>query len=183
MKKYLILVVAVVVLLISGCSLTNLDNTPTKKVEKFLNAYRTNDDTVMTQMNTTVDQDTTLSDAQKTKYKDVLKKQYSDMTYKIKDEVIDGDTAMVTVQIEVYDLYKATTEADQYLTTNQEQFKNAEGLYDNSLFLDYRINQMEKVTDKVTYTIDFVAKKVDKEWRVQDISDADREKLHGLYAY
>ena len=39
-----------------------------------------------------------------------MKKQYQNLTYTIKDEEIDGDTAIVKVEIEVYDFNKAMNE-------------------------------------------------------------------------
>lgn len=183
MKKYGLIILSLIIILMTGCSLGKMGNTPTKQVEKVLKAYQMNDDVVMAQMNTTVDNDVTLNTEQKLKYKNILKRQYSDMMYKVKDEAIDGDDATVTVQIEVYDYYKVINAVQDYLASNQNQFINENGEYDNNLFLDYKFNQMDKTSEKVTYTIDFKVKKVDGNWQVQDLSDADREKLHGLYAY
>jgi len=183
MKKYLLIILSLIFIFVTGCSMGKMDNTPTKQVEKLLKAYQTKDDIVITQMNTTVDNDPTLTTDQKLKYKDILTRQYTDMNYKIKDEVINGDEATVTAQIEVYDYYKVVSEAENYLATNPTQFATSDGAYDNNMYLDYKFNQMDKATDKVTYTIDFKVKKIDKEWQVEDLSDIDREKIHGLYAY
>lgn len=183
MRKYLIIVMALLVVFITGCSLTNMDNTPTKQVEKVLNNYKNQDETVVTQLDKIVATDITMTDAQKETYKNILKKQYSNMMYKVKDEIIDGDNATVTVQIEVSDFYKVIIASDEYLLTNASQFNNAEGTYDNSLFIDYKLNKLDKATDKVTYTIDFSVLKLDDLWQVQPLSDADIEKVHGIYAY
>ncbi len=182
MKKCLLILLSLI-FVVTGCSLGKLDNTPTKQVEKLLKAYQTNDEIVIAQMNVAVDNDVTLTTDQKLKYKSILKRQYSDMNYKIKDEVINGDEATVTAQIEVYDYYKSINESQDYLAANPEQFVDANGAYNNIMFLDYKFNQMEKATDKVTYTLEFKVKKIDDKWQVQDLTDSDREKLHGLYAY
>lgn len=183
MKKYLLVILSLIFIFVTGCSIGKMDNTPTKQVEKLLKAYQMNDDIVMTQMNAIVENDITLTADQKQKYKNILKKQYSDMNYKIKDEVINGDDATVTAQIEVYDYYKTITNAETYLAANPTQFVNSSGSYDNNMYLDYKFNQMDKATDKVTYTIDFKVKKINNNWQVEDLTDADREKIHGLYAY
>ena len=48
--------------------------------------------------------------------------------------------------------------------------------------LDYKIDAMSKIKDKVTYTINFnLTKDKDNDWKITDISDIDRLKLHGLY--
>ena len=182
MKKYVLILLSLI-FIVTGCSLGKLDNTPTKQVEKMLKAYQMNDDVIIAQMNATVDNDVTLTTDQKLKYKEILKRQYSDMNYKIKDEVINGDDATVTVQIEVYDYYKSVNDSQNYLASNPDQFVDETGVYSNNMFLDYKFNQMEKAIDKVTYTLEFKVKKIDDKWEVQDLTDADREKLHGLYAY
>ena len=43
----------------------------------------------------------TLSDNQKKDYKELMKKQYQNLTYTIKDEEVDGNNAIVKVEIEV----------------------------------------------------------------------------------
>ena len=43
------------------------------------------------------------------------------------------------------------------------------------------IKEMKDVTDKTTYQITFNLTKTDGEWTIDDITDADRQKLHGLY--
>jgi hypothetical protein len=40
---------------------------------------------------------------------------------------------------------------------------------------------MKNVSDKIKYTLTFELEKKDKEWKVLEISDIDRKKLHGLF--
>ena len=104
MKKFILYFSCIMaVILLSGCS---MDNTPTKKVENFLDSYRNQDETVINQLKDMVDMDNLMNEDQKNTYSDIMKRQYEDLTYEIKDEVIDGDNATVTVEIEVYDYYK-----------------------------------------------------------------------------
>ena len=51
----------------------------------------------------------------------------------------------------------------------------------SSKYLDYKIEQMKKVNDKIKYTLTFELEKKDNEWKVLEISDIDRKKLHGLF--
>ena len=44
-----------------------------------------------------------------------------------------------------------------------------------------KIKELKDVTDKTTYTITFNLNKEDGEWKLQDITDVDRQKIHGLY--
>ena len=49
-------------------------------------------------------------------------------------------------------------------------------------FIDYKIKQLKDVTDKTKYDITFyLSKNENDEWILDDISDVDRQKLHGLY--
>ena len=112
----------------------------------------------------------------------LAQKVIKDMKYEIKEEKIDGDNAVVTAQITVYDYYNAEKEANTYLTNNPDKFKT-DDVYDESLFTDYKLEQLDKVTDTVDYTIDFTLTKVDNEWVVNDLTNEQLEKIHGVYAY
>lgn len=181
MKKFLIYVSCLVfIIILTGCS---MDNTPTKKVENFLNNYRNVTDTVEKQMDEIIMQDALMNDTQKDEYKKALKRQYQDMNYTIKNEKIDGDEATVTTEIEVYDFYKVTEDADKYLNENSSEFKDANDNLDKSKYIDYRIEKLKETKERVKYTIDFTLKKVDKVWVMDEIDDATRQKIHGLYAY
>jgi hypothetical protein len=175
-----VLLVVAILFLVVGCG--NMDNTPTKKVEEFLGKYQTQDKDVLDQLNVIIEEAGNLIDTQKEDYRDLMKKQYQNLSYKIKDETEDGDNATVEVEIEVYDYGKAISESETYLTTNRDEFLDEDtNEVDTKKFLDYKIEQMKNVKDKVTYTINFTLTKVDGTWQLDDISDIDRQKLHGLY--
>ena len=175
-----ILLVVIVLFLVVGCG--NMMNTPTKKVEEFLSKYQTQDKDVLDQLDDVIEEAGTMVDEQKESYRDLMKKQYQNLSYKIKDDTEDGDSATVEVEIEVYDYGKAISEAETYLTTNREEFLDEDTQeIDAKKFLDYKISQMEDVKDRIKYTINFTLTKVDDEWKLDDISDIDRQKLHGLY--
>ena len=40
---------------------------------------------------------------------------------------------------------------------------------------------MKKMTDRVKYTIDFSLTKIENEWKLDDLLEIDRQKIHGLY--
>ena len=70
-----------VVLIMTGCSLgTDMDNTPTKQVETYLNNYQTLDSNVLTKLDSIVDQEEAFDEDQKTTYRYILKKHYQDLT-------------------------------------------------------------------------------------------------------
>ena len=174
-----------------------MSNTPTKRVEAFLDDYASGNNTVLKQLKEMVDSDAMMNDAQRTTYSDIMKKQYKDMTYDIKDETINGDEATVTAEIEVYDYYKANQESQEYFNNNRDEFKeenNSEGsgeesqeattdTISNTKYIDYRLTQLQNVNDRVKYTIDFTLKKVDDKWKLNELDDATRQKIHGLYEH
>ena len=175
-----VLLLTLVLFLVVGCG--NMMNTPTKKVEQFLSKYQTMDEKVLTQLDDVIEEAGNFNDTQKESYRKLMKKQYQNLSYKIKDETEDGNNATVEVEIEVYDYGKSISESELYLTANQQEFIDIEtNQVDNEKFLDYKITQMENVKDKVTYTITFNLTKEDENWTLDDIGDIDRQKLHGLY--
>ena len=94
-SKVLLMVMAL--FLIVGCG--NMMNTPTKKVEEFLSKYQTQDKDVLDQLDDVIKEAGTMNDDQKETYRDLMKKQYQNLSYKIKDETEDGDNATVQVEI------------------------------------------------------------------------------------
>lgn len=170
-----------VLFLAVGCG--NMMNTPTKKVEEFLSKYQTQDEKVLAQLDEVIDSSGTMTKDQKDKYRDLMKKQYQNLSYKIKDETIDGNNATVQVEIEVYDYASSISESETYLTTNKEEFiKEDTKEVDDEKFMDYKLKQLSLVKDKVKYTINFTLTKTDDKWILDDITEIDRQKLHGLYS-
>jgi hypothetical protein len=49
--------------------------------------------------------------------------------------------------------------------------------------LHNRIEQLNKSSDRVTYTIEFNLTKVDNNWTIDNLTDEDLEKIHGTYAH
>ena len=184
MKKITSFLIGLV--LVTGCSCMNTKltmETPTKKVEKFLSNYQTLDEDVLKQLDEAVSKETEFTEEQKNEYKELMKKHYKNMKYEIKDEVIDGDHATVTVEIEVTDYSKIMVDADSYLNEHQDEFNNTDGVYDVSLFTKYRLDKLKEAKDTVKYTLDLTLTKVDDEWILDTISDTDESKIHGMYIY
>lgn len=176
-----VLLVFLMMFMVVGCS-CSMSGTPKKAVEELLNKYKTNDEDVITELNSYVSEQS-LTDDQKEKYTDILKKQYTDLKYEITDEAIDGDSATVTAKITVYDLYKVQKDAETHLSTNKEEFNDENDVYDKTLFIDYKLDKMKSNTDVVDYTITFTLTKIDDKWQVDQLDDASLEKIHGIYNY
>lgn len=184
MKKIGIFIVGL--LLVTGCSCGNTKltmDTPTKKVENFLSNYQTLNKDVLRQLDEAVNKETDFTEDQKKEYKELMKNHYKNLKYEIKDEVINGDNATVTVEIEVTDYSKIMTDADNYLSENPSEFNNENGVYDISLFTKYRLDKLKEAKEKVKYTLDLTLTKVDNEWVLDTLSDVDESKIHGMYIY
>ena len=178
MKK--ILLIALTLFCLSGCSCSK--STAQGAVEAFLDEYRNLSASVIGDMDDVVDSEENLNDEQKDKYRDILRKQYTDLTYEVISEDYNEDTALVETKITVYDLGKAQENASKYLNEHSEEFYDESNNYDLSKFLDYKLDLMQKNTDTITYTINFnVEKNEDGIWQVSDVSQSDLEKIHGIY--
>lgn len=181
MKKIIILFLSL--FMIVGCGCQN-NMTAKQAVESYLERYRTHDEAIINALDDYVASEDNLTDEQKETYKEVLKKQYKNLKYKVTNETYDGEEALVTVTITVFDLYRVQKEANEYLDDHQEEFQDKNGVYDKDAFLNYKLNRMKEYTEQVDYTIDFrVVKNEDMKWEVQDLSTSDLEKIHGIYQY
>ena len=199
MKK-LFSVLLLSLFLVTGCGNSM---TPTGAVEDFLGKYQSMDSDVLAQLDKVVNDDTTMSDEQKKEYKSLMEKQYQNMSYKIKDEEINGDKASVLVELEVFDYAGSISESRDYYKEHRDEFDDGEigndgadtdndgmneegevvgGAVDTiSSFITYKIKQLMDVTDKAKYEITFHLNKEDGEWVMEDLTDVDRQKIHGLF--
>ena len=148
-------------LVMTGCSLGNMDNTPTKKVETYLNNYQTLDSNVLTEIDALVDQEELFDEDQKVTYRDIMKKHYQDLTYTIKEETINGYTI-------IDDNAHHPTEIEVTIDAVRQKYPDKEIV---AVFLPNTYSRTEALFD------DFVRvlKKPDKSY-VMDIY-CDRERL------
>lgn len=152
--KYLLIIIPIISL--TAC---HLANTPTSIVEDYLTKYQKLDKDVEKQINDVVE-NSAIDDSDKERYKKVIEKGYQNLTYKIKDEKIDGNIATVEVQIEVLDYKKIVNNSD--ITT--------------------RIDELEKASENINYTINFELSKDDSgNWILNTPSDSDLKKIQGMY--
>jgi len=179
MKK--LLYILAVILLFTGC--TELSNTPTKKAEEFLKKYQTLDNDVLTDLNTVLEEDTSLTTEQKEVYRNIMKKHYQNLVYMVNDETFNGDEATVEIEISVTDFRKVLNEAKIYLTNNPEQFNDENGNYDITKYTDYRLSKLKEAKEKVKFTIEINLTKVNDTWQVDELSQATMDKINGIFDY
>lgn len=175
MKKVVLGLLASILLV--GC--TDLSNTPTKKVEAFLKKYQSLDHAVLTDLDGVMNQEGIFNENQKKEYRDIMKKHYQNLTYDIKGETVDGDDAVVTVEITVTDFKKILDEANAYLQAHPEEFQEDK----DSKFIDYRLNKMKDAKDTATYTLYLSLTKKDNTWELDKLDTVTYDKINGVYNY
>ncbi len=167
------------VIVLFGCNLTN---TPSNKVSEYLDNFNQLSDDVILDVESKVSSEN-LSNANKDLYKKVLSRVYQDMKYEIKDESINGDKAIVTVKITVYDLYKSKKDSEVYMNENTNEFYKVDNTFDSNLYDEYRLNKMLNQSETVDYEITFNLNKKNGEWILDTPDRVMLEKLNGLYNY
>ena len=167
-KKLLLLLLALPIFLLIGCE---MDNTPTSKVETLFTKYQKLDTDIKDGINSILEEQN-LTDERKNRYRNILENQYKNLTYQIKEEKIDGDTATVTVEIEVIDLKKSIN--DLVYDSN---------IYTKDTYDEEKLNRLEQAKDKVKYTLELTLSKNDKdeEWKLNALTNEDIKKIQGMY--
>lgn len=178
MNKILKIVIVIsITLFIFGCNIS-----AKQIVERYLDRYITLDENVLEDINNQVKKEN-LNEENSLIYKEILKKQYEDLEYEITNEEYNGDDAIITVKISVYDLYSSIKDSHIYLNNNPSEFGYNTENYDLDKFIKYKLNNMKNQTKKIDYTIDFYVVNTSDGWSVGDLSNEDIEKIHGIYNY
>lgn len=164
MKKNILLLLVLIIVIVTGCE---LNNNPTSKVEELLGKYQRLDNEITINY-TDLSNETNLTTEQQERYNKLIKKQYRDLTYTIKDEKIDGDNSIITAEVKVKN-YKDVI--DKIIKENYSLEE-----YHNQI-----LESLEKSKDKVTYTIDFDVTKENKEWKVNNLTIEQQQKILGIY--
>ncbi len=167
MKK--IIFVLFIVILVTGCD--NSFITPTKRVEKFLTDYQNLKPEIIERLKNDIKKEN-LNKKQKSKFIELLEKQYQNMSFKIVNEEITDNKALVEVEIEVLNYNNSIVDSRKYYENNKDKIEN----YD-----DYMLNQIEKTTDKIKYHISFNLTKYNNDWELDEIDKNTIKKIHGLY--
>ena len=166
MKKKL-LIVLLAIFLLFGCSMSN---TPTSKVDELLMKYQKLDNDIKTGINDVINSENFTED-HAARYRELLNKQYKNLTYEVKNEIIDGDNSTVTVQIEVVDYKNAISDL---------VFDSS--VYSKETYDEEKLNRLENADSKVTYTIDFyLTKDEDGIWNLNALNNEQIKKIEGMY--
>lgn len=162
--------VFIFLLLLVGCSLSN---NPTSKVEDLLSKYQRLDSDIKSGIDDILEEEA-LTEEQKERYRNIIEKQYKNLSYQIKNEKIDGDTATITTEIEVLDYKKMVNETSSYYRDKND--------YTVEKYNNTKLDKLENAKDKVTYTIDFEVKKdKDGNWNLTSLNNETIKKIQGMY--
>ena len=176
-KVYYIVLSFIFLFMLTGCG----TNTPTAKTEEYLSRYTSLADEVTVDIDTAVNS-SGLSTTNQKEYRKVLERQYKNIKYEVKDETINGEEAIVTVKVTVYDLYKSDKNSLEYLGNNQNEFY-VDNVLNQDLYDEYRIKNMLSMNDTIDYEINFYLTKKNGTWVLENPDNTTLEKLHGLYNY
>lgn len=165
MKKIYLLII--VCLMLVGCA---MGNSPTSRVEDLFTKYQKLDEDISMGIDNVVNQQD-LTEDHKERYRKLLERQYKNLSYEIKDELVDGDNATVLVEIEVVDYKKAISD----LTFDSDN-------YTKESYDEEKLGRLEKAQDKVKYTLEVKVKKDnDGNWKVEALTQEQIKKIQGMY--
>ena len=141
MKKIITIIISS--LFLFGCSCESMG--AKNAVTDYLSQYNNLSEEVLDDLDK-VSSGEEFNDEQRDLYRSIIKKQYQDLKYEIVDEKYNGNQATITAKITVYDLYKAQKNANLYMKENIEEFYDKNNIYSNKKYLDYKLEQMNKMT-------------------------------------
>lgn len=157
----------VLILLLSGCAMSN---SPTSKVEDLFMKYQKVDEDIALGIDNVVDYQN-LTESHKERYRKLLEDQYKNLSYEIKDELVDGDMATVLVEIEVIDYKRAISD----LTFDSS-------IYTKESYDEEKLNRLENAKNKVKYTLEIkLTKDDDGNWKVDALTNEQIKKIQGMY--
>lgn len=167
------IVVLIVLVLVGLFVLTRTSSkSPLDLTLDFMNKYKNASSEVMNEVKYPFNDE--LSDAQLTTYKDLIRSQYKSMTYEIVNETVGEVDAIIKVDFDVFDYASSYDKANSYLS-----------LYGKDMSLEkqinYKLKEMSKTKEKVTYSIEFKYYKLDGVWYMTDFNKADLSKLSGTF--
>ena len=179
MKK-LIYIFIILIILTTGCTIS--ESTPTIAVEEYMSKYQNLESNIIEDLKKyNLDDNMDMNDEQRKDYTSLLQKQYQKLKYKIKDEKTENNYATVEVEIEVFDYRNSILESEKYIEANKKEFLKEDNSINQDKYIDYKLKEMKKVTDKKKYTLMFTLHKQKDKWIVDNLTERDMEKLHGLY--
>ena len=147
-----------------------MGNTPTSKVDELFMKYQRLDSDISNGIDAVLDEQN-LTDDHRMRYRKLLENQYRNLSYNVKDEIIDGDNATVVTEIEVIDYRNSISD----LTFDST-------IFTKDSFDELKLDRLEQAKDKVTYTIELNLTKDDEgKWKLNALTNEQIKKIQGMY--
>lgn len=184
MKKINLILFLYSTFLFTGCALldnmsNNMTNTPTQKVEEYLIKYQKLEPEVMYDVKEFFMLDD-VDDDDLEKYEKIVNNNYKKLTYDIKNEEIDGDSAVVKAEINVITYTKVLDEIDTYMNENKSYFMS-DDLIDTKIVNEYKLEKLNRNEEKSKYVLEFILVKENKQWKLENLNDEMKRKIYGFY--
>lgn len=167
-----ILVITIVIVVVFYF-IFNKNNSPAYKAEEYLEKYNNLDSEVINKIEYNFSDK--LSKKQFNRYKKIMKKQYKKMFYSVVSEEILENEATIKVDVTVINYNNCMNKAIDNVTMLSSTYNTP------AKQVDYKLSSLEKCKDKVTYTIDFCFKKDGIKWVMDELSEADIDKINGVF--
>ncbi len=162
MRKCLILIILCCVIS-CGCTKIHAKDAVISYLEKYRNFTTEIEESIINTL-----EEEKLTKEQEEKYILLMKKQFVNLTYRIKAEIYEGDKATIFVDITVYDYNNSIKEA---LKENHNEEN----------YMDLQLEKMYKEKKKITYTIAINVRYEENSWIVEQPDQDTIKKIQGIY--
>lgn len=161
MKKYLVFFLCIFCLV--GCTNKSSKEAVIEYLEKYRNFTAEIEESLMKDL-----ESVNWKKEQKEKYILLLKKQFVNLKYKIKEEIYNGEEATVLVDITVYNYHNSKREA----LKEQDESQN---------YIDKVLEKMNNETHTIKYTLVFKTNYKEGVWVLEQPSEETLKKIEGIY--
>lgn len=173
-RNIIIAVVVVVVILVLFLIFKSVkDNSPIELTKSYLENYQELGKEVIS--NIKYSYKDKLSTKQEKSYIDAMKRQYEKLHFTIISEEVLDKTASIVAEVTIYDYNSCYNKANNYVLNYAYRFQS------ENKKVDYKLSQIAKCTDKVTYDIEFKYSKSGLGWQMESLSSDDLRKLDGTF--
>ena len=174
MKKFFLFLICIFFL--TGCS-KQYAVTP---VKEYLNKFRNHDVEVTSSLEELLRQEDLLKE-QALLYELIMKKQYVDLEYEIKEETYNGDHAVIQVLVTVYDFSHSKNEALLEKNDKIDLYILEDGSFDKDSYINLQLKYMKNEKKRISYTVSFFVNFIHDEWVLETPDHVVLQKIHGLY--
>ena len=161
MKKYLVFFLCILCLV--GCTNKSSKEAVIEYLEKYRNFTAEIEESLMKDL-----ESVNWTKEQKEKYILLMKKQFVNLKYKIKEEIYNGEEATVIVDITVYNYHNSKREA----LKEQDESQN---------YIDKVLEKMNNETHTIKYTLVFKTNYKEGVWVLEQPSEETLKKIEGIY--